>query len=306
MKIELTWIRAASDRLRNHRPSPAMAVALLALLVAMSGTAIATTQLSKNSVGSGNIKPGAVAYSDLRNGAIRDSKLGREGVTAEALRDGGVVGAKLGEEAVSSGKLALGAVLAGNLGKESVLNDKLADGAVDGNSVADGALGTEDFSSGIPAARVTATQDQDVLHEQNVNLAFDSEMFDTANMHTNSGIDNTKLVAPVDGVYWVSGYVEWSGKSNAQGSRLIAISKNDSGPVVRDVRPNDTFEANVEVLDQSVSTVVVLKAGDYVKLRIYQDTTQYPAETNPTISSLAIPGNNSPELSMVWIAPGPG
>lgn len=306
-------------RLTKARPSPAMAVALLALVVAMSGTAIATTQLGKNSVGSGNIRPGAVTYSDLRNGAIRGSKLGKEGiaddklargaVTGQALRDGVVSEAKLGNEAVSSHKLALGAVLAANLGKESVLNDKIARGAVDSGSVADGSLSTEDFSGAIPAVRVTSTQDQDIGENGSCcDLTFDSEEFDTRNMHTDSGPDNSKLVAPVDGIYLVSGSIHWSGRGNAQGIRTIMIIRHGEGGAVvaTDYRWTDTWEADIEVNSQTVSTIVALKAGEYVELHAGQATTQFPAETHPTIHSEANPVEGAPELSMVWIAPGPG
>jgi len=320
MKTDRTSTRASFRRPGGWRPSPAMAVALLALVVAMSGTAIATTQLSKNSVGSRNIKPGAVTHSDIRNGAIRGSKLGKEGVTddklargavtARTLRDGIVNGAKLSEGAVSSGKLALGAVLAGNLGKESVLGDKIGKGAVDGESVADGSLGTEDFSGAIPAVRVTATQNQDVSNGgPGVDLAFDSEVFDTRNMHTNSGPDNTKIFAPVDGVYVITGNIAWSTKANAQGLLGINIDKNsdDAGTfsLAGDTQATDTYEANVEVLTQNVSTIAWLEAGDYVELRAIQTLTQFPAETHPTIHSEAVPAESVPELSMVWVAPGP-
>jgi hypothetical protein len=321
MNSALSAVSRGLRRLSEARPSPAMGVALAALVVAMSGTAIATSQLGKNSVGSGNIRPGAVAYPDLRKGAVRGSKLGKEGIAADklaegaitgpALRDGVVGEAKLSDEAVSSRKLALGAVLAANLGTGSVLNDKIARGAVDGESVADGSLGTDDFSGGIPAVRVTATQNQDLPSEQNnVALAFDSEVLDTRNMHTTSGADNTKLVAPVDGVYIITGFVFWSSKDNAQGIRTIHIDRNrdDEGAfsLATDARSIDTYEASVEVPSQSVSSIAFLEAGDYVELRVFQETTLFPAETHPTIHSEAGgTAESAPELSMVWIAPGP-
>lgn len=300
MKIDRTSIRATVRRLVRRRPSPAMAVALLALVVAMSGTAIAATELGKNSVGSGNIKPGAVTYSDLRNGAIRDSKLGREGVTDDKLARGAVTGQALRDGVVGAAKL----------GRKSVLNDKIGKGAVDGESIADGSLGTSEFSSSIPAARVTATQSQDVPSGgPGVNLAFDSEQFDTRNMHTDSGPDNTKIFAPVDGVYLITGNVAWSTKANAQGYSSIHIQKNDSDEnsiwLANNARAIDTYEANIEVPTQGVSTIALLKAGDYVKLRVNQGLTQFPAETHPTIRSEAIPAESVPELSMVWLAPGP-
>jgi hypothetical protein len=51
------------------------------------------------------------------------------------------------------------------------------------------------------------------------------------------------------------------------------------------------------------STATVLEAGDYIKLKALQVTTKFPAETHPAVSSLKV--DNSPELTMIWIAPGP-
>jgi hypothetical protein len=47
-------------RLKSTRPSPAMAVALLALFVALGGVSYAATQLSKNSVGARQLKRNSV------------------------------------------------------------------------------------------------------------------------------------------------------------------------------------------------------------------------------------------------------
>lgn len=308
--------RAAGNRfrgLREARPSPAMAVALLALVVAMSGTAIAATQLGKNSVGSRNIKPGAVTSSDLRNGGVRavdigagavtTPKLAKEAVTAEKLARGSVGGQALANAAVGTAKLDNGAVNSEKLGLGAVLNDKIAAGAVNGESVADGALGTEDFSSTIPAASATATADQSIPNETNTKVVLDAETFDTRNMHSD-GAENTKIFAPVDGVYLISGTVEWGFTNNAQGPRVLSIHKNGGPTLAYDARSMDTHEAFVEVLSQTVSTAAVLKAGDYIELEVLQDTTQFPAETHPAVT-LENDAKNTPELTIVWLAPGP-
>ena len=54
------------------RPSPAMIVALIALIAALSGSAYAA--LSKNSVGTKQLKKGAVRTADLRNNAVTGKK----------------------------------------------------------------------------------------------------------------------------------------------------------------------------------------------------------------------------------------
>ena len=59
-----------------HRPSPAMVVACLALLVALGGTGMAAaTQLARNSVGTLQLKDGAVSNPKIKNNAINSAKV---------------------------------------------------------------------------------------------------------------------------------------------------------------------------------------------------------------------------------------
>jgi hypothetical protein len=62
-------------------PSPAMAVSLAALFVALGGTSYAAFALPNNSVGPRQLKNGAVTTSKLKNGAVTASKLNVTGVT---------------------------------------------------------------------------------------------------------------------------------------------------------------------------------------------------------------------------------
>jgi hypothetical protein len=57
----------------SRRPSPAMAVAFIALLAALSGTAVALP--GKNTVDSGDIKKGAVKRGDLAANAVNGGKV---------------------------------------------------------------------------------------------------------------------------------------------------------------------------------------------------------------------------------------
>jgi hypothetical protein len=64
--------------MRKHlsKPSPAMVVACLALLVALSGTGVAAaTQLGRNSVGTLQLKNNAVTNAKLRNNAVNSAKV---------------------------------------------------------------------------------------------------------------------------------------------------------------------------------------------------------------------------------------
>jgi hypothetical protein len=68
--------------LRRHFPSPAMVVACLALLVALGGTSYAAIKLPANSVGTKQLKRGAVTgvkvkSNTLTGAQINESRLGR-------------------------------------------------------------------------------------------------------------------------------------------------------------------------------------------------------------------------------------
>lgn len=54
----------------EYRPSPSMVVALLALIVALAGTAYAAVSLPKNSVGAKQIKKNAVSGAKVDNGSL--------------------------------------------------------------------------------------------------------------------------------------------------------------------------------------------------------------------------------------------
>jgi hypothetical protein len=62
--------------LLRRRPSPAMIVACIALLVALTGTSVAAVSaLAPNTVGSLQLKPGAVTNAKIKNNAVTSVKV---------------------------------------------------------------------------------------------------------------------------------------------------------------------------------------------------------------------------------------
>ena len=84
---------------RRGRPSPAMAVAFVALLAALSGTAVALP--GSNTVDSGDLKRGAVKNADIARGAVTGSKIGSNAVTGSKIQNGTITGAKLANDTVT-------------------------------------------------------------------------------------------------------------------------------------------------------------------------------------------------------------
>ena len=88
---------------RRGRPSPAMAVAFVALLAALSGTAVALP--GNNTVDSGDLRRGAVKNSDIARGAVTGSKIRNGAVTGSKIQNGTITGAKLANDTVTGAQI---------------------------------------------------------------------------------------------------------------------------------------------------------------------------------------------------------
>lgn len=73
-----------------RRPSPALVVSFVALLVALGGTSYAAFSLPKDSVGTKQIKNGAVTNSKLKSGAVTTGKIKNGTVTKSKLNTSGL------------------------------------------------------------------------------------------------------------------------------------------------------------------------------------------------------------------------
>lgn len=74
--------------MRLRKPSPAMLVALLALLVALGGSSYAAVTFSKNSVTSKHIKNGQVKRADIANNAVTSAKVANATLLADDFKAG--------------------------------------------------------------------------------------------------------------------------------------------------------------------------------------------------------------------------
>lgn len=73
-------------RLRIGRPSPAMVVAIAALVMATAGTGYAAFKLPKNSVGTAQLKAKAVTAAKLEANAVTGAKIKKETVTGDKIK----------------------------------------------------------------------------------------------------------------------------------------------------------------------------------------------------------------------------
>jgi len=139
---------------------PATIIALMALLVALSGvgyaaTTIGTAQLKNNAVTTPKIKNAAVNTAKLKNSAVNASKLASNAVTAAKIASNAVTAAKIAGNAVTEAKIASSAVTAAKIAGAAVGTSALANGAVDGNKLANDSVGTAELGpSAVTGAKI--------------------------------------------------------------------------------------------------------------------------------------------------------
>jgi hypothetical protein len=193
------------------------------------------------------------------------------------------------------------------IGTGAVGSAEVADNSLTGTDFLDGSLGIAELSASIPAVRVMHSIDQGAPNGTYTLLHFNQERYDTAAMHSGT-ISNSRLTAPVTGIYELSANVEW--ESLVGGSRSMVLVRNGEGTT------GGTWIAAVDEAGkaggaqaQALSTVARLQAGDYVELLVRQITeasVQAGVHSNENSEgSFVAPSEYTPEFSMTWLAPGP-
>ena len=134
-------------------PSPAMGVALIALIVAMSGTTyaavrIGTKQIKNNAVTSEKIRNGHVRNVDLARNSVNTAKIVAAAVTGLQIRDASVGNADLGNDSVTGSRIRGGAVGNSDLANDAVTSSKLRGGAVGNSDLADNSIGASKVADG--------------------------------------------------------------------------------------------------------------------------------------------------------------
>ena len=126
---------------------PATIIAVIALLVALSGagyaaSTIGTAQLKNNAVTTPKIKNAAVNTAKLKNNAVNASKLASNAVTAAKIAGAAVGTSALANGAVDGNKLANDSVGTAELGPSAVTGAKIAGGTITAANIAPGQVVT--------------------------------------------------------------------------------------------------------------------------------------------------------------------
>jgi hypothetical protein len=118
----------------------------------------------------------------------------------------------------------------------------------------------------VPAVRVTNSKAETVHAFHARPVKFDEEQYDNDHLH-NATKHNTRLVAPVSGVYDITGNVSWA--ANASRDRNLSIERNG---IASDTLAETSVavNSNQDPTNEMVETQARLHKGDYVELWVYQ------------------------------------
>ena len=143
-----------------RRPSPALIISFVALLVALSGIAWAA-QLAENSVKSKQIKDGQVKDQDLADGAVTTVKLADGSIVTGKVLDESLVGDDLADETVTGSKIVDG----------TITSSKVEDGTLSGADVENDSLdGLDIDEASLAGVALTSGDDCCTLREENLAL----------------------------------------------------------------------------------------------------------------------------------------
>ena len=270
-----------SKRLSLGRPSHAGVVAYAALFVSLGGVGYAATQLPAGSVGSRQLKNGAVTLTKIASPAraALHGAAGPAGATGAQGKAG-----PTGPPGPATG--AAGGALSGSYPDPTIAHGAVSTAALASGSVTSTALGTGAVTPAsigtIPAARVTLSSNNGFTANQFIDVPFDTVSFDDDGLYDST---HKTLRAPIAGIYQIDGGVEWA--QDATGTRFAAISAGSCCQAASWVATSPSSPT-----DQSVSDLLRLTAGEDVYL---------VAEENST--TLYVDGNNATYLAMHWVSP---
>ncbi len=141
-------------KLRSHRPSPAMAVASVALFVALGGTSYA---VATGSIDSREIKDSTILSKDIQNNSVHGKDVRNSTVSSGDVASNSLIGGDVRENSLSGSDIAPNAVSGDELQANAVSADEIQPNSIDGDELKDGGVRAADLSEALfnPVVRVS-------------------------------------------------------------------------------------------------------------------------------------------------------
>jgi hypothetical protein len=135
----------SKTKTRKFRPTPATAIALVALFVAMTGSAFAAPKFL---VRSAQIVDSTIRTVDLRDNAVTSPKIADATVTANDLGSDSVGSDEIAKDAVNSDEIAKDAVKADEIAPEAVASSEVADQSLTQDDLGPNSVGSSELQAG--------------------------------------------------------------------------------------------------------------------------------------------------------------
>lgn len=119
----------------NLRPSPALVVAMTALVIALSGAALALP--GKNSVTKNDIKNGAVTTKKIAKGAVGSTQIKGKSIKGNRIKDGGIKDKQIAEKTIKAKQIADATITERQIADATITGAKIADESVGSAKISD-------------------------------------------------------------------------------------------------------------------------------------------------------------------------
>ena len=106
--------------IKRLRPSPAMIVAIVALVLSLGGTSYAAIILPANSVGTKQIKKSAVVSSKVKNESLTAADVKNESLTTSDVKDGSLTASDIADGSLTTSDIADGSLTTSDISAASL------------------------------------------------------------------------------------------------------------------------------------------------------------------------------------------